>query len=68
MSVDKNDYLKDCCRLVRKQDVPSRPFAPPWSVEEESACFVVRDHNGQARANVYFEDESARRSAAQPRL
>ena len=46
----------------------SRPFASPWSVEEESACFVVRDHNGQARANVYFEDESARRSAAQPRL
>jgi hypothetical protein len=25
----------------------SRP--PPWSVEEQAACFVVRDHNGQAQ-------------------
>jgi hypothetical protein len=21
---------------------------PPWSVEEQPACFVVRDHSGQA--------------------
>jgi hypothetical protein len=28
---------------------------PPWSVEEQSACFVVRDHNGQVLAHVYFE-------------
>jgi hypothetical protein len=25
---------------------------------------VVRDHNGQAFANIYFEDEPGRRSAA----
>ena len=25
-------------------------FPPPWSVEETDACFVVRDHNGQALA------------------
>ena len=37
---------------------------PPCSVEEESACFVVRDHNGQAFAYVYFEEELARRLAA----
>jgi hypothetical protein len=37
-------------------------FPPPWSVEELDACFVVRDHNGQAY--VYFEDEPGRRSAA----
>jgi DNA helicase HerA-like ATPase len=41
-----------------------RRFPPPWSVEEQAACFVVRDHHGQALAYVYFEDESGRRSAA----
>jgi hypothetical protein len=32
-------------------------FPLPWSVEELDACFVVRDHNGQQLAYVYFEDE-----------
>jgi hypothetical protein len=41
-----------------------RRFPPPWTVEEQPACFVVRDHNGQALAYVYFEDEPGRRSAA----
>jgi hypothetical protein len=26
----------------------SRRFPPPWSVEQQDACFVVRDHNGPA--------------------
>jgi hypothetical protein len=30
-----------------------RRFPPPWSVEEQSACFVVRDHNGQALVCVF---------------
>jgi len=32
---------------------------PPavWSVEDNGACFVVRDHSGQALAYVYFEQE-----------
>jgi hypothetical protein len=33
----------------------ARRFPPPWSVEEQPACFVVRDHNGQAFAYIYFE-------------
>jgi hypothetical protein len=42
-----------------------RRFPPPWTVEQQAACFVVRDdHNGQQLAYVYFEDEPGRRSAA----
>jgi hypothetical protein len=44
--------------------VADRRFPPPWSVEELDACFVVRDHNGQALAHIYFEDKPGRRSAA----
>jgi hypothetical protein len=44
--------------------MPSRRFPLPWPVEEQTACFVVRDHNGQALTYVYFEDEPGRRSAA----
>jgi hypothetical protein len=25
-----------------------RRYPPPWSVEETPACFIVRDHGGQA--------------------
>ena len=41
----------------------SRRFPPPWSVEETSACYIVRDRDGQALAYVYYEQESGRRSA-----
>ena len=41
-----------------------RRFPPPWSVDEQEACFIVRDANGQALAYVYFEDEPGRRAAA----
>jgi hypothetical protein len=34
--------------------------------EQNSACFIVKDANGQALAYVYCEDESGRRSAAHP--
>jgi hypothetical protein len=39
-------------------------ITPPWSVEEQAACFIVRDANGQALAYVYFEEEPGRRSSA----
>jgi hypothetical protein len=42
----------------------ARRFPPPWTVEEQEACFTVRDRGGQALAYVYFEDEPGRRSAA----
>ncbi len=42
----------------------SRRFPPPWTAEETDACFIVRDHNGQTLAYVYFEDEPGRRTAA----
>src|SRR5262249_7862416 len=42
----------------------NRRFPPPWSVEEQSACFVVRDANGQQIAYVYYECEPGRQSAA----
>jgi hypothetical protein len=42
------------------------PFVgiPGIRVEEQSTRFIVRDHNGQRLAYVYFEDEPGRRSAA----
>jgi hypothetical protein len=41
-----------------------RHFPPPWTAEETDACFIVRDANGQPLADVYFEEEPGRRSAA----
>jgi len=41
-----------------------RRFPTPWSIEEGSACFIVRDGDKQAPAYVYFENEPGRRSSA----
>jgi hypothetical protein len=49
--------------VVRMGD--RRHFPAPWSVEEQPACFVVRDHGGRALAHVYFEDAPGQDSAAQ---
>lgn len=36
----------------------------PWTAEETDACFIVKDHNGQALAYFYFENEPGRRTGA----
>jgi hypothetical protein len=41
----------------------TRRFPPPWTVEEHPACFIVRDHDGQALGYFYFEEDPGRRSA-----
>jgi hypothetical protein len=41
-------------------------FPSLWTAEETDACFIVRDHNGQALAYFYFEEEPGRRAAAHP--
>jgi hypothetical protein len=38
----------------RRQGHAPRRSPPPWSVEEQQACFVVGDRVGQAFAYVYF--------------
>jgi hypothetical protein len=39
-------------------------FPPPWSVQEQDGCFVVRDSRGQALSYIYFENEHGRRPVA----
>ena len=41
-----------------------RRFPPPWSIDESSAYFIVRDGDRQALAYVYFGNEPGRRSSA----
>ena len=49
--------------MARHSPTPRR-FPSPWSVDDyNSACFIVRDANGQQLAYIYFEDEPGRRSA-----
>jgi hypothetical protein len=36
-------------------ELPSCRFPPPWPVDEQPACFIVKDSSGQKLAYVYFE-------------
>ena len=42
---------RDCKTKLPQQ----RRFPPPWSIEQQDACFCMRDDNGQQLAYVYFE-------------
>jgi hypothetical protein len=42
----------------------SRRFTPPWDIDDNGACFIVRDNNGHALSYVYCENEPGRRTAA----
>ena len=37
-----------------------RRFPSPWSIEERTESFIVKDANGQQIAYLYFEDEPQR--------
>jgi hypothetical protein len=41
----------------------TRRFTPPWSVDEATESFCIRDASGQALVYVYYEDEPGRRMA-----
>jgi hypothetical protein len=41
-----------------------RRFSPPWDIEDNGACFIIRDANEQALSHVYYENEPGRRTAA----
>ena len=53
-------------RFSPMQDTKGQPrrFPPPWSVEDNGACFIVRDRSGQALSYVYYENDPGRRTAA----
>jgi hypothetical protein len=35
-------------------------FPAPWWIEEDAACFIVRDHDKQALAYVYIANAPGR--------
>ena len=45
--------------------VAPRRFPPPWSIEERTESFIVKDATGQPLAYVYFEDEPTRQRTTQ---
>ena len=43
-----------------------RRFPPPWRVEDNGACFIVKDREGQSLAYVYYEEEPGRPVRSSP--
>ena len=44
-------------------DHPQRRFPSPWTIDDTGARFIA-DHDGQALAHLYYEQELGRRAAA----
>ena len=44
--------------------MPVRRFPPPWTIDDNGSCFIVKDDDGHALAYAHYEDEPGRRSAA----
>ena len=40
--------------MGRSWSITPRRFTPPWDIEDNGACFIVRDANGQALSYVYY--------------
>ena len=49
--------------LEIENHMPNR-LPPPWSSEEHSGYFVVRDNNGEAIAYIYYQNYPVRQSPA----
>jgi hypothetical protein len=43
-----------------------RRFPPPWTVEDNGACYVVHDANGQALSYVHYKAEPRPVDGSQP--
>jgi hypothetical protein len=41
-----------------------RRFPPPWTIDDNSSCFIVKDDDGHALAYAHYKNEPGRRSAA----
>jgi hypothetical protein len=50
--------------LLPRNQMPYRSFPPPWSSEEHSGYYVIRDRNGLGLAYIYFQKEVGLQSAA----
>ena len=43
---------------------PTRRFTPPWDIEDNGACFIIRDENGQAGLRLFRERVGGARERA----
>jgi len=44
--------------------MPGRRFPPPWTIDDNGSCFIVKDDDGHALAHAYYENEPGRWCAA----